>query len=131
MKVDSSAARILIVDDQEMHTRLLRTILQMEGFNNIMMCNDPREATAAPPVAAAPGHPKGYVCYRARTPIRIDGKPDEAAWDDAPWTDDFVDIEDDADAMAEEFFQHLLERERARPAVHKSQQDNAGCLLQR
>jgi len=46
VKVDSSAARILIVDDQEMHTRLLRTILQMAGFSNIMTCNDPREATA-------------------------------------------------------------------------------------
>ena len=44
MRVDSSGARILIVDDQEMHTRLLRTILQMEGFNNVMTCNDPREA---------------------------------------------------------------------------------------
>jgi len=47
MRVDSSAARILIVDDQEMHTRLLRTILQMEGFTNVMTCNDPREAIAA------------------------------------------------------------------------------------
>ncbi len=46
MKVDPSAARILIVDDQEIHTRLLRTILQMEGFTNITMCNDPREAVA-------------------------------------------------------------------------------------
>src|ERR1700741_2868691 len=46
VRVDSSAARILIVDDQEVHTRLLRTILQMAGVSNVMTCNDPREATA-------------------------------------------------------------------------------------
>src|SRR5579871_4688811 len=37
--------------------------------------------------------PKGYVCRRATTPIVIDGKLDEAAWAEAPWTDDFVDIQ--------------------------------------
>ena len=47
MRVDPSGARILIVDDQEMHTRLLRTILQMAGFSNVMTCNDPREAVPA------------------------------------------------------------------------------------
>ena len=46
MRVDVSSAKILVVDDQEMHTRLLRTILQMEGFSNITTCNDPREAVA-------------------------------------------------------------------------------------
>jgi DNA-binding response OmpR family regulator len=45
VKVDPSAARILIVDDQEIHTRLLRTILTMAGFSNVTTCNDPREAT--------------------------------------------------------------------------------------
>ena len=47
MRVDPSAARIMVVDDQEMHTRLLRTILQMEGFTNVLTINDPREAVAA------------------------------------------------------------------------------------
>jgi hypothetical protein len=37
--------------------------------------------------------PKGYVCYRARSPLTLDGKLDDAAWRDAPWTDAFVDIE--------------------------------------
>jgi DNA-binding response OmpR family regulator len=46
VKVDPSAARILIVDDQEVHSRLLRTILQMAGFTNVATCNDPREAAA-------------------------------------------------------------------------------------
>src|SRR5262249_17505447 len=48
--------------------------------------------------ACLPGYvpPKGYVCYRASAPIRIDGKLDDPAWRDAPWTDDFVDIEGSA-----------------------------------
>jgi hypothetical protein len=40
-------------------------------------------------------HPKGYVCYRAPSPIVIDGDLKDAAWDAAPWTDAFVDIEGD------------------------------------
>src|SRR4051794_35999407 len=52
--------------------------------------------TAAPEPAKPAPHPKGYVCYRAATPVKIDGAPDEAAWAAAPWSDDFVDIEGDA-----------------------------------
>lgn len=37
--------------------------------------------------------PRGYVAIRAKGPITIDGKADEPSWADAPWTDDFVDIE--------------------------------------
>ena len=40
-------------------------------------------------------HPKGYVCYRTPSPITIDGALTEPAWDAAPWTDAFVDIEGD------------------------------------
>ncbi len=50
----------------------------------------------ADPVMNAYIPPKGYLCYQASTPIRIDGKLDDAAWRDAPWTDLFVDIEGDA-----------------------------------
>jgi hypothetical protein len=39
--------------------------------------------------------PRGYVCYRASGPITIDGKLDDAAWADAPWSDPFRDIEGD------------------------------------
>jgi len=41
-----------------------------------------------------PIRPRGYVCYRAAGPIRIDGRADEPAWAEAPWTENFVDIED-------------------------------------
>jgi hypothetical protein len=37
--------------------------------------------------------PRGYVCYRAKSPMTIDGRLDKAAWEAVPWTDDFVDID--------------------------------------
>jgi hypothetical protein len=37
--------------------------------------------------------PLSYDCYRTKTPIRIDGKLDDPAWQKAKWTSDFVDIE--------------------------------------
>lgn len=44
-------------------------------------------------------NPKGYVCYRAGTPLVIDGCLDKPAWDAASWTDDFVDIEADTQPL--------------------------------
>jgi hypothetical protein len=41
-------------------------------------------------------HPKGYVCHRAATPLRIDGDLSKVEWQAAPWTDWFVDIEGSA-----------------------------------
>lgn len=40
--------------------------------------------------------PEGYVCHFTARPPVIDGKMDDAAWAEAPWTKDFVDIEGDA-----------------------------------
>jgi hypothetical protein len=37
--------------------------------------------------------PKRYECHRAQSAIRIDGKLDDAAWQSAPWTEDFIDIQ--------------------------------------
>jgi hypothetical protein len=55
-------------------------------------------AAAPPPAVVYQPYPeitpRGYVCYRAPGPITIDGKL-EAAWDAAPWSEDFVDIEGD------------------------------------
>jgi len=42
---------------------------------------------------ALPFAPRHYIAYRAPTPIRIDGKLDDAAWTAAAWTETFVDIE--------------------------------------
>jgi len=50
-------------------------------------------------VLAVAGHeaqaqqPKSYECYRAKTPVRVDGRLDDRAWKAAAWTTDFVDIE--------------------------------------
>ena len=41
-------------------------------------------------------HPRGYVCTRAETPPKIDGRLDDDVWKSAPWTDYFVDIEGEA-----------------------------------
>jgi hypothetical protein len=37
--------------------------------------------------------PKTYTCFRARAPIRVDGRLDDPAWRTAPWTTWFVDIQ--------------------------------------
>jgi transglutaminase-like putative cysteine protease len=37
--------------------------------------------------------PRGYVCGFAAQPPKIDGKLDDPAWQAAPWTEDFQDIE--------------------------------------
>ena len=51
-------------------------------------------ALAAPMVAqvTAP-EPRQYLVAHARSAINVDGKLDDSAWRDAPWTDAFVDIE--------------------------------------
>jgi hypothetical protein len=45
---------------------------------------------AQPAIAFQPKH---HVSYRSDVPLLIDGKLDEAIWDKAAWTEDFVDIE--------------------------------------
>ena len=39
--------------------------------------------------------PRGYVCHRASTPPAFDGRLDAGEWRDAPWMEDFTDIEGD------------------------------------
>jgi predicted metalloprotease with PDZ domain len=62
----------------------------------------PKEGAARPDSPAARAQsspalaaPRGYVCYRAQTPVQIDGRIEEPAWKAVPWTDEFVDIEGD------------------------------------
>jgi hypothetical protein len=49
---------------------------------------------AVHPVGLEP--PRGYLCHFATTPLKFDGRLDDGAWKNAPWTDEFVDIEGDA-----------------------------------
>lgn len=39
--------------------------------------------------------PERYICYRTSQPVEVDGRLDEAAWQNALWTERFVDIEGD------------------------------------
>ena len=56
----------------------------------------PAEEPSKTPVELEPfPHPKGYVCYRAPSPVVIDGDLKDAAWEAAPWSDAFADIEGD------------------------------------
>ena len=50
---------------------------------------------AAASLSVAADSPSRYDAPRAAAPIRIDGKLDDAVWQSAPWTADFVDIEGD------------------------------------
>lgn len=45
---------------------------------------------AEPKIPYAPPH---YICFRAPAPLTIDGNLGEPAWQKAPWTEEFVDIE--------------------------------------
>ncbi len=48
---------------------------------------------AAFPQPQLPFDPEKYVCYRTDIPLQIDGLLDESSWQEAAWTDLFVDIE--------------------------------------
>ena len=39
--------------------------------------------------------PENYVAYRTTGELKMDGRLDEADWQNVPWTEDFVDIEGD------------------------------------
>ncbi|HEU0092036.1 MAG TPA: carbohydrate-binding family 9-like protein [Vicinamibacteria bacterium] len=67
----------------------------MAGVSAIAAAAATTPSPAASPSASAPA-PLGYVCHRASAPLQIDGRLDDPAWRDAPWTADFVDIEGDA-----------------------------------
>jgi thiamine biosynthesis lipoprotein ApbE len=50
---------------------------------------------ATPDLEATPFSPQRSICYRASSPLRIDGRLAEAAWTSIEWSAPFVDIEGD------------------------------------
>jgi hypothetical protein len=62
----------------------------------IVGCASPATMDGQDKTTSATAKPKRYVCRHAAGPIAIDGRLDDSAWVNAPWTDDFVDIEGDA-----------------------------------
>lgn len=47
------------------------------------------------PAGPAAGHPRNYAAPRAAAPIQIDGNIYKKAWEDVPWSEDFVEIRGD------------------------------------
>jgi predicted metalloprotease with PDZ domain len=74
--------------DGPRYLALVRDETKPDILGDLLKPKTGQQAAALPP-------PKGYVCYRARTPIQIDGRLDDDDWKSASWTDAFVDIEGD------------------------------------
>jgi hypothetical protein len=55
----------------------------------------PLQSAGPSPFEALPYAPRHYVVARAPTRLAVDGRLDEPAWQQAPWSDAFVDIEGD------------------------------------
>ncbi|SFD31634.1 Carbohydrate family 9 binding domain-like [Chitinophaga sp. CF118] len=68
-------------------SQLIRHVLTALG----VVCLSQANAQLKPAYIA----PRQYHCYQTLTPIKLDGKPDEKAWQQTAWSDDFTDIEGD------------------------------------
>lgn len=63
---------------------------------SLFSCTSAEEETAQEPIKyehPIPFEPETYACFRAAEPLIIDGNLDEASWEKAIWTNDFVDIQ--------------------------------------
>src|SRR5215469_3733698 len=76
--------------------RLLPSLTLMETFLGARFLRVSVVLLLFLPAALSQSTPKTYDCVRAKKPLVIDGKLDDSAWNKAPWTSDFVDIEGDA-----------------------------------
>lgn len=63
-----------------------RNALESEGLVNSTVCN-------AAPAAMAWTGPRSYDAQRVDTPIQVDGNIYKPAWEEVPWSEDFVDIQ--------------------------------------
>lgn len=61
--------------------------------NNQSVASKKENKPASIPKPIIEFNPEKYVCYRADSPLKIDGKMNESAWQDAAWTVDFLDIQ--------------------------------------
>ena len=68
--------------------RDLLTLLSVAGLATTCLAQSTGEWARMKPVV-----PRGYLCVQAARPIVVDGHLDDAAWRQAAWTEDFVDIE--------------------------------------
>jgi hypothetical protein len=78
-----------------MHMRLACVVLTLAA------CHGSEPETTSPPprgvtpeyMGATPPSVEGYVAHRTMDVVTIDGLLNETSWEDAPWSDLFVDIE--------------------------------------
>jgi hypothetical protein len=62
------------------------------GLTLLSLCAFRLQAEVLPQLQE-PFAPRRTVCYRTASPLKIDGRLDEAAWTAAAWSEPFVDIE--------------------------------------
>ena len=74
---------------------LLQIVVSAGALLMLVTWQPPQDAGAQSWRRMAPIAPKGYVSYYTPEAPRIDGRLDDPAWADAPWTDPFEDIEGD------------------------------------
>jgi hypothetical protein len=61
---------------------------------SLFSCGEtPKTDVSSRPDLPPKPEPRGYVCYRATSPVSVDGILDEKDWSSVPWTEEFVDIE--------------------------------------
>ena len=74
----------------------------MNMFSSFLICllltgcrpgSDVKGKAPSFPVPGIEFAPEIHICYRADSPLCIDGKLDEITWKKTPWTADFVDIQ--------------------------------------
>ncbi len=67
---------------------LISSACQQESSPQII-----KKSNESLPIPQIEFNPEQYICYRTDTPLKIDGRLNEDAWQKAPWTNEFVDIE--------------------------------------
>jgi hypothetical protein len=72
-----------------MHMRITGCLI---AFTGSALALQPQSRSAAD-FEKLPFAPRAYVCYRAVTPLQIDGELDEPSWQKTAWSEPFIDIE--------------------------------------
>jgi len=80
--------------------QLIRLYILALSLSNFITCHSSHEQkTNLFPVPQIEFAPKHYICHLSNIHLKIDGKLDEPIWQQADWTDAFVDIEGDLKPM--------------------------------
>lgn len=73
---------------------MIRNILFLIFAGFVLSCTSNREPVlSSDPGLKIPFNPEKYLCLKTTEPILVDGDLNDAAWEKAPWSNAFVDIE--------------------------------------